>query len=259
MADISLSPANPTSPADFPESLVALGGDEPRPILHLFGDPCVTVGTRIMEVPRSCQRLVVFVALRQCRVGRVHVAGTLWPVKEEARAGGNLRSVLWRLNRMNVPLLDSDKNGFLIRDEVVVDTHAVKAWASHVIDGSATPAELRTVPDNLDALELLPGWYDDWALIERERLRQRLLHALEAQSRQLSTLGLHAQAVEGAIVAVGAEPLRESAQRVLAEAHLAAGNRIEACRCLRFYAQLLARELGVSLPPDLAELAAPRP
>ncbi|MGW2995279.1 bifunctional ornithine acetyltransferase/N-acetylglutamate synthase, partial [Streptomyces sp. NPDC001193] len=31
-----------------------------------------------------------------------------------------------------------------------------------------------------DALDLLPGWYDDWVLLEQERVRQRLLHALEA-------------------------------------------------------------------------------
>ncbi|WP_159403728.1 AfsR/SARP family transcriptional regulator [Streptomyces sp. NRRL S-646] len=219
----------------------------------------MTLGLRTLEVPRSCQRLVVFVALRRCRVGRTHVAGTLWPVKDEARAGGNLRSALWRLNRMDVPLLDSDRNGFLMRHEVVVDTHTVSAWASRVIDGSATLPELRTVPDNLAALELLPGWYDDWALIERERLRQRLLHALEAQSRQLSTLGLHAEAIEAAIVAVGAEPLRESAQRVLAEAHLAAGNWVETRRCLHLYAELLDRELGVRLAPDLAELVRDAP
>lgn len=236
---------------DFPTNLASIGGHEPRPTLHLFGEPSVTFGQRQVEVPRSCQRLVVFVALRRCRVGRLHAAGTLWPIKDEARACGNLRSALWRLNRMDVRLLDSDKHGILMRDEVLVDTHAVLAWAARVIDGDATLAELRVVPDSVDGLELLPGWYDDWALLERERVRQRLLHALEAQSRQLSVLGLHAGAVEAAMVAVSAEPLRESAQRVLAEAHVAAGNRVEARRCLGVFTELLERELGVRPDPEL--------
>ncbi|MEU6726437.1 BTAD domain-containing putative transcriptional regulator [Nonomuraea wenchangensis] len=197
---------------------------------------------------------MVFVALRRSRVGRLYAAGTLWPVKDEARASGNLRSVLWRLNQMDVSLLTVDKDCLLMSEHVVVDIYAVNAWAGRVIEGTATPAELALIPTSVEALELVPGWYDDWALLERERLRQRLLHALEAQSRQLSALGRHAEAVEAAMVAVGAEPLRESAQRVLVRAHLAEGNWVEARRCLGVYAELLDRELAARPSADLVDL-----
>lgn len=107
-----------------------------------------------------------------------------------------------------------------------------------------------------DALDLLPGWYDDWVLLERERVRQRLLHALEALSRQLGRAGRHAEAVESALVAVGAEPLRESAQRALIEAHLAEGNLIEAMRTYDAYRELTRRELGVDPGRELSDLIA---
>jgi DNA-binding SARP family transcriptional activator len=111
----------------------------------------------------------------------------------------------------------------------------------------------------MDALDLLPGWYEDWALLERERVRQRLLHAMEAQSRQLAQAGRYGQAVEAAMQAVGADPLRESAQRALVEAHLAEGNWMEARRSLDLYAELLDRELGASPGAEITALLHRRP
>jgi DNA-binding SARP family transcriptional activator len=105
-----------------------------------------------------------------------------------------------------------------------------------------------------DALDLLPGWYDDWTILERERLRQRLLRALESLSALLSRAGRHADAVESALAAVCAEPLRESAQRALVEAYLAERNECEARRALCDYRDLLARELGVAPSADLTAL-----
>lgn len=239
---------------DFPQAVIAGDPLHPLPVLHLLGEPFVSVGARRMEVPRSGKRLLVFVALRHGRVERMSAAGSLWPVNDEARAGGNLRSALWRLRQMGVPLLDTDKYGLCLRTDVVLDVDAISRWATRVIEGTASSAELRMVPRDVEALDLLPGWYEDWALIERERVRQRLLHALEAQSRQLAHRGLHAESVEAAMAAVCAEPLRESAQRVLIEAHLAEGNWIEGRRSLDAYARLLDRDLGVRPAPGLVAL-----
>ena len=57
-----------------------------------------------------------------------------------------------------------------------------------------------------------------------------MLHALEALSRALTIMGRYGEAVEAALTAIVAEPLRESAQRALLEAHLAESNLIEARR-----------------------------
>jgi hypothetical protein len=101
-------------------------------------------------------------------------------------------------------------------DDVLVDLHMVCGWATRLVRGSASSDDLEIIPSGVDAIDLLPGWYDDWALIERERVRQRLLHALEALSRQLAQTGRCAEAVDAAMMAVAAESLRESAQRVAA-------------------------------------------
>ena len=81
--------------------------------------------------------------------------------------------------------------------------------------------------------------------MERERIRQRVLHALEALSERLAAAGRFADAIEAAMLATSAEPLRESAQRALIKAHIAEGNLTEARRSYRAYRDLMQRELGV--------------
>ena len=220
-------------------------GHRDGPVIRLFGGPFVTAGGRRQEVPEGSKQLLAFVALRRRRVDRRYAAGTLWPDGDEERAAGNLRSALWRLRRAGIDVLLADKWSLTLRPDVVVDLHLMDQWAARLIDRTASEEDLAVSPSWTDVLDLLPGWYNDWVLMERERLRQRMLHALEELSRRLVSAGRYADAVEAAIVAIGAEPLRESAQRVLIEAHVAEGNLSEARRIWREYCDLVHRELGV--------------
>ena len=121
------------------------------------------------------------------------------------------------------------------------------------------PGDLGVDPGPIAELELLPGWYDDWVLAVRERLQLRLLHALEALSRLLRRAGRPAAAVEAMHVAVLAEPLRESGQRALIEAHQAAGDWIAARRQYDAFRSILRREIGVEPSPELTAVARARP
>jgi DNA-binding SARP family transcriptional activator len=241
--------------AEFVDALVAQDQATALPaILHLFGGPFVTYGRQRVDVPEGSKRLLVFVALHRGRVERRYAAGALWPAGDDIRAAGNLRSALWRLNGAGIDLLWADKYGLAMRHDVFVDSHVVSAWAARVISRSASIRDLRMMPWGAERLDLLPGWYDDWALVERERVRQRLLHALEALSRQLVCLRRCPAAVEAAATAVKAEPLRESAQRALIEAHLAEGNWVEGRRSFEAYRKLLDRELGTQPDPGLTAM-----
>lgn len=227
-------------------------------VLHLFGGPYVVVDGCRTEVPEGSKRLLAFVAMRRRRVERRQIAGALWPIGADGRAAGNLRSALWRLRGAGIDILTADKWSLALHDDVVVDVHVVGEWASRLIEGRALAHDLAVSPSWGDALDLLPGWYDDWALLERERMRQRMLHALEALSRQLVCTGRYGEAVEAAMLAISAEPLRESAQRALIEAHLAEGNVVEGRRCYQAYRELLDRELGVTPSTELSVLLRPR-
>jgi len=245
--------------ATSPTALLARNPDPAEAaVLHLFGGPYITLCGQRMEVPEGSKRLLVFVALRRARVERSCAAGTLWPIGGELRAAGNLRSALWRLRRAGIDLIIADKWSLALADEVIVDLRIIEEWAARLIGGTATRDDLRVMHWHVDALDLLPGWYDDWALMERERIRQRMLHALEALSRKLAQQGRWAEAVESALAAVTAEPLRESAQRTLIEAHLAEGNWIEGRRAFDAYRDVLRCELGTEPSADLAALISAR-
>jgi DNA-binding SARP family transcriptional activator len=196
----------------------------------------------------------MLVALTGGRVNRRQAAGALWPYGDDERASGNLRSALWRLRCAGIDILQGDKCSLYLDPDSTVDIAQLYAWANRIIDGSADDTDFDVVDLNLEAVHLLPGWYEDWIVFERERLRQRLLHAMESLARRRIECRHFAGAIEAAMLAVGIEPLRESAQRVLIEAHLAEGNVVEACRVFVTYRDLVTDELGVQPSRDLAEI-----
>jgi predicted ATPase/DNA-binding SARP family transcriptional activator len=98
--------------------------------------------------------------------------------------------------------------------------------------------------------ELLPGYFEEWVLPERQRLAETFFEALaqlivhEEQRRDLP------RALEWARRAVAADPLREEAHRELIRLLSAAGQRKTALRQYQELERILARELGAA--PDAA-------
>jgi DNA-binding SARP family transcriptional activator len=229
------------------------------PVVRLFGGLTLTCGNQRVTIPPGSRRLLAYLALHASGADRRSTAGVLWPDVGESRAAGNLRSALWRLQGVGCPLVRSEHCTLHLEDDVVVDLHAVERWATRVLTGTTVPADLGVDPGAIADLELLPGWYDDWALAVRERLRLRLLHALDALSRLLSEAGRAAEAVEAVHVAVLAEPLRESGQRALIEAHQAAGDWVAARRQYDAFRGMLRREVGVEPSAELTAVATAMP
>src|SRR5687768_10759688 len=102
-------------------------------MVHLFGGPFVTLAGRRIEVPEGSKRLLVFVALQTGRVQRRYAAASLWPIGDEARASGNLRSALWRLRNLGLQLIDADKTFVRLTPGVAVDVLLVRDWAQRLI------------------------------------------------------------------------------------------------------------------------------
>jgi DNA-binding SARP family transcriptional activator len=202
-------------------------------------------GGRRLPVPPGSRRLLAYLALHPAGVDRRCAAGVLWPTVDDGRAAGNLRSALWRLQSVDCRLVQAEQSGLSLREDVEVDLGRLEAWASRVLSGTPDEADLAVDPGPIAELELLPGWYDDWVLGVRERVQLRLLHALEALSRLLGEAGRPAAAVEAVHVAVLAQPLRESGQRALIEAHQAAGDWVAARRQYDAFRSILRREIGV--------------
>ena len=236
---------------------VSLNRDEGRPSirLSLLKGFQLFCDQRSVGLPFSAQRLVAFLGLQERPIQRDNVASALWNDSSEEHAAANLRSALWRLRRPGLEIVDVDGRRLQLSRFVVVDVREMTAIARRVINPS----------DDLDlggidaiALEgdVLPDWYEDWVMLERERFRQMRLHALEAMCERFTLAGRHAQAVEAGLTAVRGEPLRESANRCLISALLAQGNRLEARRHLERFKELVRSELGVAVSAQMLALEA---
>lgn len=219
-----------------------------RTEIHLLGGVRVTCGSEHMTVPVGSQPLLAFVALSRGRIARSYVAGSLWPNGDDEHAIANLRSALWRLRRAGIDVIDADKWSLAIADDVEVDVRRVYDWVASVTssprthDADAVLADTEQLPPG--ALDLLPAWHDHWAIAERERIRQLVLHGLEALSARHLRDGRLEAAVAVAARCVEVEPLRETAQRALLRAHLALGNRSAARAAFYAYAERLQTVLG---------------
>jgi len=209
-------------------------------------------------LPGSAQRLTAFLALQQRPLARACVAGRLWPDASEENAHASLRSALWRSRRLGDALIEVREGRLGLGREVAVDRRVLVARAQRLID-RATVCDDEELTSALPDHELLPGWHDEWVLVERERLRHLRLHALEALAHRLAATARYADAIDVALEAIRSEPLRESAHRVLIGVHLAEGNVCEARRQHAVCSRLLASELGVKPSPELDALLAPAP
>ncbi len=202
----------------------------------------------------NAQRLVCFLALHDRPLLRTFVSGSLWGDASDLRAGGSLRSALWRLRRATYPVVEMTSEHIALTSTVVVDLREGQALAHRVLDPSRDLDDVAEMNEEVLSTDLLPDWTEDWVLMEREAYHQLRLRALEALCRRLSAKGRFGQAVQAGLAAVSGEPLRESARRALIEAHLAERNVAAALREYDAFARLLRDELGLEPSEDLRGL-----
>ena len=202
-------------------------------------------------VPPSSQRVVARLALVN-HVCRSTIAGQLWPEIDEDRAQNCLRTALWRLGRTCPGLVRTVGTVLSLTPDVAVDVQELVTWAHSVFESNGN--DLAAVPRVARCGELLPGWCDEWVIIERSHVRQLQVRALESAAAHFVAAGQLGFAVEAVLAALRADPLRESARRVLVQVHIAEGNPIQALLEYREFRDLLLEELGVEPTDEMKRL-----
>jgi DNA-binding SARP family transcriptional activator len=228
---------------------IAIGRAQPMR-LHLIGAFALwTDGSRV-HLGRREERLLAFLAMRgPCH--RPYVAGTLWPNSDESRALNSLRAAVLKVRRAAPDLLDVEGSILTLPPWVLVDLNELVDLVDRVLHHNKCDAE--QAQHLLGSGELLPGWYDDWVMFERERLLHRRIHALEVLAIHELEDGHPDFALAAARDAVALEPLRESACRLLIRAHMALGNRALAASVFADYRRDLARDLGIEPSPQIVQ------
>jgi predicted ATPase/DNA-binding SARP family transcriptional activator len=174
---------------------------------------------------------------------REQLAGMLWPDFLASSARKNLRNAIWQLRRA-------------LGDEYLIagkDTIAFNTDAPYQLDisqlqdkAAASDSQALMAAVSVYRGELLPGFYDDWVLLERERLRglfesrmHTLLDRLAAESRWAE-----AQVFADHWIAQGQVP--EPAYRALMMAAAARGDLAGTAATYRRCVQALKVELDVA-------------
>lgn len=223
-----------------PEARAA--GPRPGFQLRLLGDFSLRHGQTHISLSMGPQRLLAFLAVNG-PAPRSLIMGTLWPEVSEPHARGSLRTAMWRLHRTVPCLLRSAGGALGLHPGVLVDIRTVTESAQVILqDASHVSTDIAVL---CIRGEVLPGWYDDWVIFERERLRQLRLHALDALAERFTAQERYADALEAAMEGARIEPLRESANRMIIAIHLAEANAAEALRHYQFFRDLLRTELGL--------------
>ncbi len=212
-------------------------------------------GKPVVLRTRASQTLAAWLLLKPgITHRREHIAGTIWPESTEKNARGNLRHALWEL-RQAIP------DGCVQANQMSITWHSGAAYTLDVDlllqdekrDETTAQVELAVAAYTG---ELLPGFYEDWVTLERERLHARfeeksarLLELLLAEERWRDVL---TQAEKW--IALGHTP--EPAYGALMTAHAALGDLAGASKAWQRCVDALERELGVPPSPETGQLYA---
>ncbi len=228
--------------------------------VRLLGQCEVRLTGATVEIPsRPAQSLFAYLILnRGIASRREKLAGLLWPDSSEANARNNLRQALWRLRRALHRNPEADQH-FLIADNFAVGFNDQSEFWLDVqeletripADGGA---EAWIAAVSVYRGELLPGFYEEWVTLERERVEalfeQRmgtLLDRLLAEQRWEDALSWAER-----WIAAGMVP--EPAYRALMLAHTRLGDLSAAASAYTRCVEDLAEKLGVRPSPETVTL-----
>lgn len=227
----------------------------PELTLKLLGGFQLTVDGAPVPLARQTrlQSLLAYLALHPAAPqSRLHLAALFWPDSTEAQARGSLRQALYELRHAAPALeayLHNDGATLQWRDDGRAEVDALRfarkltpaaggALATHVLEEAVA----------LYTGDLLPACYDEWALAERERLRQLYLAALEQLVARRERSRAYDAAVAAAQQLLAADPLQETTYRTLMRLYLHNGDRARALRMYHACVTMLEQELDV--PPS---------
>jgi len=237
--------------------------------IRLFGTMRVERAGQALVFPGARVReLFSYLVLnRKWSHSREQLAGLFWTERDDAQARHCLNTTLWRLRQaLNEP---EERSQPYLR----VDAHSIRFnESSHFwldvdefqhlcvsADQLGTDAQDRQAQLYRQALALyvgglLPECYDDWCVIERERLERLCLRALAWLLNYDTAAGSYEAAISTGMRMLGFDPLLEEVHRDLIRLMLQSRGPAAALRQYRMCQQCLQRELGIEPMPETQAL-----
>ena len=215
------------------------------------------------RISRTVKELLAYLTLFRQRIhAREVLAGLFWGDHSDEKARSCLSTALWRLRKvlepgsvgrgtylLTTPTGDIGFNGESEHwlDIEVFEHHGRKLLAKPY--QSLQPGEVNQLENALGLYrgELLEGFYDEWALRERERLRSLYLHSLAHLLQYYRYCTSYNKGLACGHKILDLDPLREEIHREMMRLYYRNGQRALALRQYDNCREILEKELGV--PP----------
>lgn len=226
-------------------------------------------GFSVIPLSAAAERLLAYLLLhRRASIPRKHLAFELCPDAPESESLARLRRHLHLLQRA-LPTPESERPWVLAERATVQWNAGADTWLDVEeferlclplarLDASAaagpTVDELARAVD-LYADDLLVDSYEDWVLVERERLRGTLALALRRLAGLQTAAGDLRAAAAVSERLVRHDPLIEASHRLHMALRYLGGDRGAALSAYRTCERTLAEELSVAPMPDTVRLA----
>ncbi|MHB8644171.1 MAG: AfsR/SARP family transcriptional regulator [Thermomicrobiales bacterium] len=196
---------------------------------------------------------------------REQLANIFWGDRDGEKARHCLNTTLWRLNRTlassgasNQLRIGAYNIGFNVSSDCWIDVVEFETrcnWAE--ASGRTSPEQQATLYSQAVTFyegDLLTDCYEDWCVIERERLRCLYARALKWLITYHIAREEYAPAIEYARRALACDPLYEEVHRQLIQIYLATGQPTDALRQYRSCEEIVRRELAQEPMPETQAL-----
>lgn len=223
-----------------------------------------------IKLTRGIQPLFAYLLINRDRMhSREVLAGTFWGDFSQAKARLSLNTALWRLRSILEPpgvppgtyLVGaySGEVGLNPESPLLLDTAIFEQQVQRVLSFPFQLVESAQVQELEQAMqeykgELMEGFYDDWILRERERLRSLYLKALRYLLQYDKFHGLYERGIQHSQQILDLDPLQEEIQRDLMRLYIDSGQRAQAVRQYTLCRKALAEELGIPAMPETQAL-----
>ena len=251
------------------EDLLQQATQRPEPLPQVVGGSTlriwaldrarVEVDGQPVQWPTVQSRDLFFCLLQHQNLRKEEIGNLFWPDHPPRRLDGIFRSTLYRLRRA------AGRNTVLYEDGVYRFNRDIDYWydveafetrlhrAERSVDGDQQAALLESALE-LCKEDYLEGVYADWCAMERERLREHRMAALELLAGLHASRGHLRRAIEAYQSLVHLDPYRELAHRELMRCYFRLGDRAMAIRQYRLCADILREDLGVSPMQETEDL-----
>jgi DNA-binding SARP family transcriptional activator len=214
-----------------------------------------------VRTTRVVQGLLAYLLLQRHRThSRDVLADLFWGERHQEKASGCLNTTLWRLRHVLEP--DGISPGaYLVRNHMGevgfnreskywLDVALLEEEINHTLAfpyQSVEESEVEKLASILQLYrgDLLEGFYDDWVLLERERLRALYLNSLAYLMHYEKYHGAYENGLVYGQQILQLDPLREEIQREMIRLYVVNGQRAMAVRQYETCCEVLKNELGI--------------